>query len=557
MCINPIRIKNVNKGLGRIGLNFMKDCDNEYMNVPCGRCPDCVQAKQAQLVQRIQSEAKYNHLFFCTLTYDNEHLPKLTIEVPRVCRATNDSCGPLFDEGTSPVDLVSITPVSDGIQDGEPSEEAYLAMNARLEAFESTSEDFPSGPVSGYLQVKDKKVVNVIPAGYDDDDLDVEYESVDFPYADIHHIQLLLKNLRDNNTTGRNIRYVAVSELGKANGRPHFHILFLVEKRPEDYYGNGTVKVANMRSLEKELYTMVFKYWAINVGTRKNPVYEPLFTYRKRYYGGRVYTNFDLHWVDPSLSTEGESNVAYYVSKYIMKGSERDVKRQRFLRLNLSETEYEAAWKTVRCRMTFSKGLGLDARFETVETHEEIRRPCYEYAELQLAETLALDDLPDPDWHPSAPAPVFRTRMRRVMVPNFELVQWIKDNLMRDVGKSAHPVYISPDGVHRPLSPFYQKFGYIFSSSQAIEYWMNWNPEKDVDRSALSKEDKDRIVHDHERRIKHANANSTFDTSPCLLNPHEDLVPNPIETLFSSDPAHDHVHRKCTCGVGSVVRKWL
>lgn len=509
----------------------MKDCENEYMNVPCGRCPDCVQAKQAQLVQRIQSEAKYNHLFFCTLTYDQKHLPKLVVEVPTVARQSLDD----VESALTPFDFNSY--------------EGQLFPDKGDSVFDSRFQvqETSSGP----------KLVNMTPAGEQDDGFDVEYKEVTFPYADIHHVQLLLKNLRDNNTTGRNLRYVAVSELGKANGRPHFHILFLVEKRPEDYYGNGTVKVAAMRSLEKELYTLVFKYWAINVGTRKNPVYEPLFTYRKRFYGGRVYTNFDLHWVDPSLSTEGESNVAYYVSKYIMKGSERDVKRQRFLRLNLSEAEYESAWKVVRCRMTCSKGLGLDARFETVETHEEVRIPCYKYAELQLAETLSLDDLPNPDWHPSAPAPVFRTRMRRVMVPNFELVQWIKDNLIRDVGKSAHPVYISPDGVHRPLSPFYQKFGYIFSSAEAIEYWMNWNPEKDVDRSALSKEDKDRVVHDHERRLRQASANSPFDTSPCLLNPDESLTPNLLELPECSCSSDHQINRHVSRGSGRIVRQWF
>lgn len=507
----------------------MKDCENAYMNVPCGHCPDCVQSKQAKLVQRIQSEAKYNHLFFCTLTYDNKHLPVLSFEVPTV-RSSYDAEG---SEPLVPFDFESY------------EEQLFPDRNDPLLRPNVEVLETPAG----------KKVVNTTPCGYLDED-EIEYEEVRFPYADIYHVQLLLKNLRDNNKTGRNLRYVAVSELGKGNGRPHFHILFLLEKFSTDFMADGRVNTGTMRNLEKQLYDMVFKYWSINVGTRKQPIYEPLFTYRKSFYGGRVHTNFDLHWVDPSLTTEGESNVAYYVSKYIMKGSERDVKRQQFLKLNLTEEEYKHVWNIVRCRMTCSKGLGLDARFETVEVHEEVRKPLYQLAEEQLAQTLELDDLPSADWRPSPYPPCYRVRTKRILIPNFELVQWIKDNLMRDVGESAQPIYISPDGIHRPLAPYYQKFGYIFSASEAIEYWMNWDPAKDVDRSALSKQDKDKVFADQERRNLIASRNSSFDTSPALLNPHEDVIYNPIaDQGVACSEYHNHRSRQLL-SVGCIVREW-
>lgn len=514
MCINPIPIRNVNKGLGHIGLNFMKDCDHEFMYVPCGHCPDCVQARQSQLVQRIQAESKYNHLFFCTLTYDNKHLPVLTFEVPAVKRMDAPR-----DEAIIPFDFESY--------EGE----LYSGVETCV-----------SEPLAGSYT--------------DGEDVEVEYEEVKFPYADIHHVQLLLKNLRDNNVTGRNIRYVAVSELGKGNGRPHFHILFMLEKRPEDYFGNGRVNTTTMRILEKQLYDMVFKYWAVNVGTRKRPIYEPLFTYRRRFYGGRVNTNFDLHWVDPSLTIDGESNVAYYVSKYMMKGSDRDVKRQQFLKLNLTEEEYNDIWNTVRCRMTCSKGLGLDARFEMVDYHVEERLPLYKIAEIQLAETLGLDDLPSADFHPSPVHAPVRVVRRRVMIPNFELAQWIRSNLTRDVGESPQPIFIAPDGKHRPLAPFYKKFGFIFSTSAALEYWFNWNPDRDVDRSALPKEEKDKLVLAQAKRVLQASRNSTFDTSPVFLNPNEDVIYNPFEAPELACPSHHHHQNHLSGGVGSILRQW-
>lgn len=490
MCINPIKIKNVNKGLGHFGLNFMKDCDNDFMYVPCGRCPECVAVKQSGMVQRIQCEAKYNHLFFCTLTYDNAHLPKLTVEVPAVRRGNKQEPGSLipfdFDSFEGPL---------------FPDKDSSV-FKSNLEVQETSS---------------GCKLVNVTPAGFADEDLDVDYEEVTFPYADIHHVQLLLKNLRDNNATGRNIRYVAVSELGKANGRPHFHILFMLEKRPGDFLADGRVDVGIMRTLEKQLYTMVFKYWGINVGTRKNPVYEKLFTYRKRFYGSRVYTNFDLHWVDPSLSQEGESNVAFYVTKYIMKGSTRDEKRQQFLRLNLSESEYESAWSVIKCRMTCSKGLGLDARLEFVDKYEPIRVPLYVQAQRVIDSLVECDDLPADYQGISSLPPVYRAVRRRILVPNFELADWIRSNVLRDVGKAPGPVFIDPSGVHRPLAHYFQRFGFVFSTSDAIEYWMNWNPALDKPHSDWDKEKKDRCVSDHEKRLRAIDCNSTFDTSPEFL----------------------------------------
>lgn len=74
MCISPIRIKNPNLGLVGPNAQF-KDTTSRYINVPCGVCCECVASRQMQMVQRLTIESLVNHLFFCTLTYNNESLP--------------------------------------------------------------------------------------------------------------------------------------------------------------------------------------------------------------------------------------------------------------------------------------------------------------------------------------------------------------------------------------------------------------------------------------------------------------------------------------------------
>ena len=77
MCISPIRIRNPNLGYNGPNAQY-KDCQSLYINVPCGVCPECVANRQMQMVQRIQVEALVNHLFFCTLTYNNKMMPMVS-----------------------------------------------------------------------------------------------------------------------------------------------------------------------------------------------------------------------------------------------------------------------------------------------------------------------------------------------------------------------------------------------------------------------------------------------------------------------------------------------
>lgn len=544
MCLQPLKIKNTNYGSNNpLTLVLNKDTTHAYMEVPCGHCEQCVAARQNSFVQRIQAESRYNHLFFATLTYDNEHLPKISIDVPVVRphdaqlelqfdssqhhkpthknnellhgleEAQFDSSGTTTDQShaSSHGDSTSRfdEPVSEQLESLVPIEVVDSNEFLSLAAFDLPENDDPE-----YLSGE----------GLPEDELD--YESITFAYADIHDVQLLLKNVRDNlgnynRLSGRCLRYAAVSELGKQNGRPHFHILFLLEHRPEDFDPNGKPIRSVLLSLEAQLRTCVRKYWAENVGTRKNPIYYPRFKYARKWSFGKVYTNFDLHWVDPSLTRDQTANVGYYVSKYMMKGSDRDSRRQQFLRLNLTEDEYQAVWKVIRCRMTCSKGLGLDARFETIEHKHEVvnYKPLHDVAAEMDAYLATCDDLPDFSEITLIKSRQIKVIKKRVMIPNFELANKIRKELKDDVGVAPGPVFIDPTGKHRPLSHYYQRFGFIYTVKDAVEIVTQYRgPEKEPPTKEDADEAQKRLV----KRRKIADSHSEFDNVSTIDMPTDD-----------------------------------
>lgn len=422
MCIAPITIPNPNYKLGHIGLNFLKDCDNTYIAVPCGHCPDCIALKQSSWTQRAEVESRKSHLFFATLTYDNKHLPVL-----------------------------------------------------------------------------------VVP----DENGEGQYE---LPFANIHHIQLMMKNIRDNKDFDRDFKYLAVSELGSGRGRPHFHVLFFVESRPYD--DNNYI-----RGLEKSLWQLCFKYWSINVGTRKEPVYEPLFTYRKKFVGGRVQTNFDLHWVNPSLTAEGISNVAYYVTKYLLKPSDKESRRQQALSLNLSPELYDEVWSIVKCRLLVSKGFGLCAKMKTETILDWKDKGCPEYCKF-LDSVMESDDLPPDDMDKAFMAYIGSsgTHKRRVIIPDAEICKQLKDNVCLLAGKFPYPVYINPNGESYPLSRYYRRFSDVYDVQDALTLYYNWDESKlSVKVGFPELQSQSNKLHNYEKRLSQVDSHESFAVEPTLF----------------------------------------
>lgn len=133
----------------------------------------------------------------------------------------------------------------------------------------------------------------------------------------------------------------------------HFHLIFLLPKHLEDKF----IDIVNLESL---LFKSVLAEWRRNYGSRRSPDYRPLCTYVRRFIHGKLRTNYDLHYVNPHLSNEGESDVAFYVTKYMLKPNEREKNLQSALHMNLSDEEYNDIWSLVRSKCFCSLGLGLN-----------------------------------------------------------------------------------------------------------------------------------------------------------------------------------------------------
>lgn len=258
MCLAPNVIPNANFGR-KDKLAFLVDTKSRYIKVPCGHCTECVFMRQSSIVQRCLAEELDNHLFYCTLTYNNESMP-------------------------------------------------YL----------STSTGF------------------------------------DIRYADMRDFVLMMKRLRKHDDFGRQIRYFVVSELGSKSGRPHFHAILFVPKRSDDRF-------PQILQLEEWLFRNVLFEWRRNYGSTRSPIYKPLCTYQRRWIRGQLKTNYDLHYLNPRSSKNGSSDVVFYVSKYMLKPSDREERLQQALKLNLDEDEYEDVWKVVKSRFHASTGFGLSS----------------------------------------------------------------------------------------------------------------------------------------------------------------------------------------------------
>lgn len=319
-CLSPITKPNPWLG-NKSKLAFLYDTKSATIAVPCGWCDSCIAVKQMYFVQRVQMEAQYNHLFMFTLTYNNDHLPILSV--------------------------------------GDH----------------------------------------------------------DIKFADIKHLQDMFKRFRDWNCISRPWRYVAVSEFGGLRGRPHFHGLLMLPKYEGDTYNTCL-------SLQSELYDLFKNNWSVNVGSKRSPVYEPLFTFARRVVHGKVKSNFDFHYVIPGLTKSGISDAAFYVLKYMLKDSDRSVRLQQALRLNYDDYDYKRIWDIVKPRKIASKGFGYNAR--------RIDATHYEYDQ--------------------------------------RIINYLKDGVQQTPVGSPYPYFFSPDSILTfPLAPYYRHNGDIYTLMDALD----------------------------------------------------------------------------------------
>lgn len=104
MCTSPILLRNRFAHV-RLIPNGLSDYDNihmpsrNYLRVPCGHCPECLQAKKDAFFIRCRDEYHYNNkrAVFLTLTYDRYHLPS----TPYICPPVFDFEGRIVKQGCS------------------------------------------------------------------------------------------------------------------------------------------------------------------------------------------------------------------------------------------------------------------------------------------------------------------------------------------------------------------------------------------------------------------------------------------------------------------------
>lgn len=186
-------------------------------------------------------------------------------------------------------------------------------------------------------------------------------------YADHSDVTNMFKRIRKGNLFGFPFLYLSVSERGSKRSRPHFHGLIFIRK---EYGKNDPLFTAQM---EFKIRNVLFKEWRRNYGSTRNPKWKPLFTYRSKYVSGTRYSNFDCHYVTPHSSASGESDVAFYVSKYVLKTSANEVRLQQALRLNLPPAEYAVVWPVVRSKCTKSLSFGNASESEINFVKSQIR----------------------------------------------------------------------------------------------------------------------------------------------------------------------------------------
>lgn len=171
-------------------------------------------------------------------------------------------------------------------------------------------------------------------------------------YASIDDIQKMFKRVRKNYSLP-SFKYIYVSEYGSKKHRPHFHMLLFFRKSDVGY------KLYDPVNFQYKLFDLFKKEWRRNLGSTRKPIYKPLFNYKCISTPSGVKRNFDCHYVNPTLSNSQECDVAFYVSKYVLKYDSWFDKKRIALYKNLSHDDYIKYYSLLRPRVLYSKQFGV------------------------------------------------------------------------------------------------------------------------------------------------------------------------------------------------------
>lgn len=163
-------------------------------------------------------------------------------------------------------------------------------------------------------------------------------------YADWSDVTNMFKRLRNR---GYQFSYFCVSEYGGNTHRPHFHFLMSVPKGVNETFWD-------IKALEHFWADRILGEWRRNYGSKRKPKYKALCQLVVNHYG----RTFDFHHVDPSATANGEGDVAFYVTKYLLKSDEWLDRLKSALKLNLSPEKFEEVWKILKPKCNISKDWG-------------------------------------------------------------------------------------------------------------------------------------------------------------------------------------------------------
>lgn len=272
MCLSPVYVRNPclhkRNYASEFGMPVLLDkClspSSEFIEVPCGKCADCRSVYYNSVLQRALVESMTSYMYFVTLTYDDKHIPSITL---------------------------------------------------------------PNGQVIFYSKYSD--------------------------------VQLMFKRFRD--FFPRQFRYLVVNEYGDTYCRPHFHILLFVAKHQGD-------TLTTPHFLREIIFTNLGRYFAINIGSRKNPVYEPLYTFQQRYTSKGIRTNYFVQYVehqDEYMHQHSDVMDIHYIRTiryllgYVNKGSRFDATIEHYLDEYAHDTNMCDSLKSLlSSKVRFSKGFG-------------------------------------------------------------------------------------------------------------------------------------------------------------------------------------------------------
>lgn len=173
-------------------------------------------------------------------------------------------------------------------------------------------------------------------------------------YPDCRDVAKMFKRIRKYDKFDSPFKYFGCSEYGGKRMRPHFHIILSFPKQSSISFLNK--KLALSRG--DKIASVIRSEWRRNIGpSTKKPVWKPLSLFHRVYKNGKWNSPFDFHYIDDCATDNGNADVSFYVSKYILKADARIEK----LLFKLDNTDHETFVKyhsKIKPHMFCSKGFG-------------------------------------------------------------------------------------------------------------------------------------------------------------------------------------------------------